>query len=85
MSDQLSPAYAHRMPIPLSRHMQSTGLPSTLLQLLVREPLAVMQSFAKVLQPTLQELGYAVRTPVRQSLCMCCACAAKLRSSCAAD
>ena len=29
-------------------------------QLLVREPYAVMQSFAKVLEPTQQELGYTV-------------------------
>lgn len=31
-----------------------------LLQLLVREPYGVVQSFSKGLQPTLQELGYGV-------------------------
>jgi hypothetical protein len=30
-------------------------------QLLVREPYAVLQSFAKVLEPSQQELGYTVR------------------------
>ncbi len=30
------------------------------IKLLVRDPLAVLQSFSKVLEPTLQELGYSV-------------------------
>jgi hypothetical protein len=33
------------------------------LQLLVREPYGVVQSFSKGLQPTLQELGYGVSKP----------------------
>ena len=35
------------------------------MQLLVREPYGVLQSFSKVLQPTQQELGYTVGLTAR--------------------
>jgi len=39
--------------------LQGTHLPYPPPQILVRDPYSVVQSFSKVLHPTLQELGYA--------------------------
>jgi hypothetical protein len=38
------------------------------LQILVREPYGVVQSFSKVLRPTLQELGYAALAEIYSEL-----------------
>ena len=38
------------------------------LQLLVREPYGVLQSFSKVLQPTQQELGYTALLEILSEL-----------------